>query len=118
MKEYLLILRDEDAQWDTYSPDQIQSTLEHFFRWNDELRSRDALVASGKLTDDLGVTLRSRKGSIVIDGPYSEAKEAVAGYYQIRAASIEEATEIAHGCPILTYGGTIEIRELDDLGDV
>ena len=44
---------------------------------------------------------------------YSETKEIVGGYFQIRAASYEEAVEIAEGCPHLEFGGSIEIREID-----
>lgn len=116
MNEYLLILRDDETSWETLSPDEIQATLQLFFDWNEELRSKEIMVGSGKLSENLGVTLRRRGGEIVIDGPYSEAKEAVGGYYQILANSIEEASEIAKGCPILTYGGTIEVREIEHLG--
>jgi hypothetical protein len=38
------------------------------------------------------------------------------GYYAIRAASYEDAVEIARGCPHLDYGGTIEVRAIDMLG--
>ena len=50
----------------------------------------------------MGTTVRSRDGELVVDGPFSEAKEAIAGYFAVRAETIEEAADLAKGCPILT----------------
>jgi hypothetical protein len=51
-----------------------------------------------------------------MDGPFAESKEAIAGYWFIRAASLGEAVEIAKGNPCLDYGVTVEVRPiiLDD----
>jgi hypothetical protein len=43
------------------------------------------------------------------DGPYAEAKDLIGGYTVISADSLDEATEIARGCPFLVVGGTVEI---------
>jgi hypothetical protein len=47
-----------------------------------------------------------------MDGPFAESKEGVAGYWFIRAASLEAALEIAKGDPLLDYGHTVEIRPI------
>ena len=78
--------------------------------WNRSLEAEGQFVGAGKLTADRGVTVRSRGTDVVIDGPYAEAKEAIAGYYQVRAGSIDEAAEAAKRCPILTYRGSGEVR--------
>jgi hypothetical protein len=46
------------------------------------------------------------------DGPYSETKEVLGGYYTIEAASYEEAVLRANDHPHLEYGGTIEVRQV------
>jgi hypothetical protein len=46
----------------------------------------------------------------VVDGPFAEAKEAIGGYFFLRVADIEEATEIAQRCPSLAHGMTVEVR--------
>ena len=46
------------------------------------------------------------------DGPYSETKEVLGGYYTIEAASYEEAVSRALEHPHLEYGGTIEVRQV------
>ena len=47
-----------------------------------------------------------------MDGPFSESKEAIAGFFIIQADSLEEAVEIAKNCPGLDYGQTVEVRAI------
>ena len=112
MKEYLLIFRDHERRWDTFSPREMQSVIEQFDEWNKAVRSKKAFIGAGKLTSDLGDTVKRRNDEFVIDGPFSEAKEAVSGFYCIRAQNQEEAIEVAKGFPMLAYGGSVEVREL------
>ena len=53
-----------------------------------------------------------KPNQIVTNGPYVEMKEAVGGYTIIKAANIEEAAELSKGCPILTVGGSVEVRPI------
>jgi hypothetical protein len=39
------------------------------------------------------------------------------GYSLIRATSLDQAVDLARGCPLLTHGGTVEIGELDGRDD-
>ena len=56
------------------------------------------------------VRLRYRNGKrSVIDGPFTEAKEVVAGFYLIEADTLEQATEIVSNIPSASLG-TIEVR--------
>jgi hypothetical protein len=50
----------------------------------------------------------------VIDGPFTESKEAVAGYILLRVADLDEATEIAKACPGLEHGMSVEVRPISD----
>jgi hypothetical protein len=56
----------------------------------------------------------------VVDGPFAESKEEIAGFFIIRAASLAEAVEIAKGCPGLGFGQRVDVRaivpEPDELG--
>ena len=112
MQEYLLILRDHEQRWDDFSPEDFQRIITQYAQWNERLAAEERFLGAGKLTSDLGGTVRQRDGTIIIDGPFTEAKEAVAGYYKIRAADIKDAYAVAGGCPILTYGGSVEVREM------
>ena len=46
------------------------------------------------------------------DGPFAESKEAIAGFFLIRANSLEQAVEVARGCPGLEFGQTVEVRAM------
>ncbi len=54
----------------------------------------------------------ARRGKLVSDGPYAEAKEVVAGYFMLTVDSLDEATEIAKQCPSLPLGLTVEVRPI------
>jgi hypothetical protein len=62
-----------------------------------------------------GKTVRVRNGKpMVVDGPYTEAKELVAGFYLIDAADIDEAVELASKIPAARIGG-VEVRPVRPL---
>ena len=56
---------------------------------------------------------------MVVDGPYAEAKEVVAGFSIIKVNSMEEAIEWVKGAPNVTASGKweVEIRKLMDVED-
>ncbi|MFT3763370.1 MAG: YciI family protein [Pseudoxanthomonas sp.] len=60
-------------------------------------------------------TVRMRDGrSTVLDGPFAETKEVLAGFNLIEAADIDEAVRIAHEFPWIRFG-SIEVRPLHDM---
>jgi hypothetical protein len=51
----------------------------------------------------------------VTDGPFTETKEIIGGYFMIEAASREEAIEIGKNCPHARFG-TVEVRQVIPVG--
>lgn len=82
--------------------------------WMASIAAQNKLVDSGSRLSSQGSVIRPN--SIVTDGPFVEIKEAIAGYSIIKAESLEDATEISKGCPILMYGGNVEVRPFFDGG--
>ena len=77
-------------------------------------KNRAACWGGEKLSEDGGKLLSMADGAIrVTDGPFVEAKEALGGYFAIKAADYDEAVEISKNCPHLKYGGWIELRKID-----
>lgn len=113
MPEYMLFIRggDDDAQ--TLSAEQAQQRIQAYIDWSRKLREENRNLGANELATS-GVVLRSRGGEVVLDGPFTETKEAIGGYFHIRAADEAEAVEIAKGCPTLTHGGAVEIRAVID----
>jgi hypothetical protein len=93
--------------------------------YHEELVKAGALLdASGLQPTSKGVRIRFSRGRrTVIDGPFTESKELIAGYTLIQVKSREEAMEWARRFPSPVgenEEGEIEIRqlyELEDFGD-
>jgi hypothetical protein len=90
-------------------------------RFNEELVNAGVLLAGEGLTPgSKGVRVRFSKGQPqVSDGPFTEAKELIGGFWILQVKSMEEAVEWARRCP-LGEGDMIEIRkvaEAEDFGE-
>ncbi|WP_367914088.1 YciI family protein [Leadbetterella sp. DM7] len=105
MKEFLLLIR-ESAGYGELSVEEMQASISEHIRW---IESLDGHFKEGNPLEASGLTL---KNQVVTDGPYVETKECVSGYYFLLANSLEEAGELAKGCPDLQRGATLEIREI------
>nr|WP_295922023.1 YciI family protein [uncultured Dyadobacter sp.] len=110
MDEFLLIFRRDYKTKDVQpSPGQLQEHLQKWQLWYGKLAEEDRLVRPQTRWDAEGRVVDHHK--TVLNGPYAEIKESIGGVTIIRAASYEEATEIASASPILDLGGTVEIRK-------
>ena len=69
------------------------------------------MVQTGKRLSSGGKVVRAN--GVITDGPYTEIKESMGGYMSIKGESLEEVIELAKRYPILTVGGSVEIREID-----
>lgn len=113
MNTYFLMLYNRPDDFDHVGPEEMQAVIEKYKAWGDGLEADGRLVGSDKLVDDEGRVLSRRSGDLhITDGPFSETKEIIGGYFAIRAASYDEAVDIAKGCPHAEFG-TIEIRAVD-----
>lgn len=98
------------------------SLLEAMGRYNEELVQAGVMLAGeGLHPSSRGVRVRfSGPGRSVIDGPFTETKELVAGFWLWQVRSMEEAIEWVRRCPNpMTGDSEIEIRpvfEADDFG--
>ena len=91
-------------------------------RFNEELVKAGVLLsAEGLRASSHGVRVRFGGGkSTVIDGPFTESKELVAGFWLWQVKSIEEAIEWIRRSPFRKGSEQVEIRpvfEADDFGD-
>lgn len=109
MKEFMLVFRrDTEAAKTRMSPQEFQSTMKQWQDWVGNLTEKGRLSATGKRLSMEGAFLRP--GNIVTNGPYVETKEALVGYAFVTANSLDEARELAKGCPNITMGGSVEVR--------
>jgi hypothetical protein len=111
MAKYMLLLYNDLERFKSVSPEEMQKTLGKFVAWRNRLHSQGILLGSHKLANDVGKVMRGQAS--VTDGPYSETKEVLGGYFLIEAPSYNDAVAQAQDCPHLEYGGTIEVRQVD-----
>jgi hypothetical protein len=107
MAKFMMIFRGGDYQ--RLSAEEAQKLTQKWLAWFEGL-TRDGLYGgAGAALERSGTVLRSARGT-VSDGPYAEAKDLVGGYGIIEAKSLEEAAELARGCPGFEVNGLVEIR--------
>jgi hypothetical protein len=105
----MLLLYDDPAEWQKFGPEEMQKAIEKYFAWTKKPFTLD----SKRLAEDAGRVIRSQGGQPrAMDGPYSETKEVLGGFYTIEAASYDEAVRLAMEHPHVEYGGTIEVRQV------
>jgi hypothetical protein len=86
----------------------MQRAFAQYLAWS----QRSYVKGHAHLGEDKGKIIRSRGGvPRVADGPYSETKEVLAGFFVIEAADYEEALARSLDHPHLAFG-TIEVRVL------
>jgi hypothetical protein len=99
------------------SPTELQQHLAKWTAWTNGLLAAGRLVGAQQLQHPpTGKTIRGRD-RVVTDGPYAESKDLVSGTLVVEAASLQDATELAHGCPIFDFDGSVEVRPVLVLPD-
>ena len=113
MPNYLLFLYSEPDAFNETSPAEMQAIIQKYRDWRLRLQSAGVIVGGEKLQDGSGRMMRRTGGETsVIDGPYTESKEIIGGFFEIQAENYDQAVAVAGDCPHLEYG-TIEIREVE-----
>lgn len=112
---FLLIFRDGSPDcYQSLSPEERQRLMEQWNDWYDTL-SAQGKVRHGHPLEAGGRVVAGAAGSRVTDGPFTESKEAIGGYFMLTVADLDEATNIARGCPSLAYGMTVEVRGIAEM---
>ena len=110
---YLLLVMEEPERRRNLSAEEGSAARARMARFADGLERRGVLKAVDSLTSDArGVRVRVRDGKrTVVDGPFTEAKEIVGGFFLLDGITREEALAIASECPA-TEWATVEMREI------
>jgi hypothetical protein len=106
---YMLLVVEQPGQRATRSMDEGRDVYQRMLDYTESLKADGVLIASNSLGSD-AVRLDMRTGKPrVIDGPFTEAKEIVGGFFLVDCATRDEALAIAGACPA-TEWATIEVR--------
>ncbi|HEX8275658.1 MAG TPA: YciI family protein [Longimicrobiaceae bacterium] len=113
--KYLCLIYLDEAAMGALPAHEMDALNAGHLDLNDELRRSGHLVEAEALEPSgTAVRLRGGKRTAVMDGPFTESKELVAGFYLLEARDIEEATEIASRFPGGRHG-SVEVRPCREL---
>src|SRR6185295_11764484 len=110
MANFMFLFRFE-KDWRPSSPEEMEQLMKRWMSWKDELEKSGHFVKAGERMDVNGKVVRGRERT-VSDGPYVEVKDIVNGLLVVSAHDLDEAAELAKGCPILEGDGSVEVRPL------
>ena len=107
MKDYLVLSRGE---WDTRLPKEtVARAIADFYAWYEKNLAAGRMKPGHRLARERKLVSNGR----VTDGPFTEAKEVIGGYWIIVAESLEAAAALAAENPCGACGLTYVIRPLE-----
>ncbi len=109
MEKFMLIFHGGQAS--NPSPEEMQAGMGKWMTWIDQLAKAGTYV-TGEPLHRGGKLVSGNGGSSVTDGPFTEGKEVVGGYFIINAANLDEAVAISKGYPDFDKGGTVQVRQV------
>lgn len=106
--EFLALSR---GQWNPESSQEdIEAAIERFYAWYESQLAAGRFKPGSRLSTDMALVT---KAGIRTDGPFTESKEIIGGYWIIVASNLAEAAHIASQNPCIQHGLTFEIRPLE-----
>lgn len=115
MKYMIMMLGDQASLWENRTPEWIAEMHEFMMKVDQDLRnSGEHADAQGLADPSQAKTVRIKDGApVATDGPFAEAKEALAGYWIVDVDSEDRAIEIASRVVAFTRQ-PLEVRQVMD----
>jgi hypothetical protein len=109
--QYLLMLHVNEAGWPKLSKAEQEQGLAAYMAYTEALAKAGVLKGSNRLQpSSTATTVRTTNGKTqVLDGPYSDSKEQLGGYYLIDVPDLDSALTWATRCPAVGHG-VVEVR--------
>ena len=107
---YLLLFHGSEW-WAKLGREELEKYIEQSNAWIERLMTTGKAKGGQGLARS-GAIVSGKNGRSVTDGPFAESKEVVGGYLLLNVETLEEAVAIAKACPVLEFGGKMEVRPL------
>lgn len=111
MADFLCLLRGGEARLGELSDPDTQTYMRDWTVWLDSLSDDGHLVAGGPLVP-VGVLI---EGAAPTRRPAAIGDGAVGGYLLLRADTLDQAADLAQGCPIYQLEGSVEVRPVVEM---
>lgn len=111
--QYLLMIYAAESEWQQLTDGERQERVAAYQAYTESLRKADLVRGMNRLQHtNTATTVRLIDGKPqVLDGPYSDSKEQLAGYYLIDVPDLDAAIAWAARCPGAGHG-TMEVRPI------
>lgn len=116
--KYILLIYGDEQVWADMPKDAMEAMYGEYQAYSEALVAAGVMRGGSELKPvSTATSVRFEKGSApkIIDGPFAETKEQLAGYYVIEVDNLEQALEWAGKMPGMTTG-TVEVRPLAEGG--
>lgn len=115
--KYLMTFIGEENQLEDATPEEIRAGLASWQQFTDETVEAGAFIAGeGLQPSATATTIRVPDGGAgertVTDGPFTESKEQLGGFYLLECENLDAALDWAKKVPV--RGGVIEVRPVMD----
>jgi hypothetical protein len=110
MEKFMLIFQGGMHAGSPQSPEIMQAQMGKWMAWIDKLNKAGKYLAGEPLLP--GGKQITGKNKNVTDGPYTEGKEVVGGFFLIKAENMAEAVKICDDYPSYEEGGTVQVRQV------
>lgn len=110
---YMLLIHASETRWSKMTAEEQQRGVAAYNAYTEALKSAGVWVSSNRLgPSSATTTVHVDNGSQhVLDGPFVDSKEQLAGYYMIDVPDLDAAISWAARCPGASHG-SIEVRPL------
>ncbi len=108
---YMLLIVEPQGQRRTRAPEEGRGLYQRMVDYTESLKARGVLLASDSLRSRAArLSMRAGRQNVV-DGPFTESKELIGGFFLLECATREQALGLAAECPAAEWA-TIEVREI------
>jgi len=108
--EFLLFFRDTQLA-KRLSPQEMQALTVEWIQWVQRLR-KQGKIKDGRPLEQGGSLISHKSGGLKANAPLIASEQTITAFSLLKVRHLNEATEIAKGCPVLKYGSTIEVRRV------
>jgi hypothetical protein len=111
--QYLLLIYGNEREMLSASKETAEQTMAAYTAYMQAMKTAGVIQGSNRLRPtNTASTVRAPGGKTeVLDGPYAETKEQLAGYVLIDVPNLDEALSWAARCPGAAHG-SIEVRPI------
>src|SRR5690242_1202053 len=107
MGQYMILIYENEKTYADATPEQLQGVMMAHGRFAEQVVELGSKIVAGEALQPTS-TATSIRHDEVTDGPFTDTKEALGGFYIVEARDLDHALAVAKLCP--ASGGGVEVR--------